>query len=721
LKSCCFLTGNAKPATGNLKKVKCMSTNRRYEKLLEPGRIGSVKTRNRIVKSGAGMLMWHEDDVHMRPEVLAFYEGIARGGVGLLIVESPTIDYPRGVRWKMRYRIDDDKYIQGLSELTAVIHKHGCPTFMQMNHDGPWQVKLPFEPEPMYEGEPIGASPVSFEFEGDFHAEKPHPLTVEEIQEIVDKFASAAVRARKAGFDGVDINAASSHLLHNFFSPFWNKRTDSYGGSIENRARFAMEVIREIKKRAGNDFPVSVIINGVEMGQGIGVPDSQCLTHADAREIAKCLQAAGADALQVRTHFLGYHVGAYLTDALFYPEPPIPIEAFPEAYDASDLGVGANVPAAAGVKSAVSIPVTVVGRLDADIGERILREGKVDFIAMTRRLLADPDYPKKIAEGRLDEIQPCTGCDNCLGSRRCRINGLLGTPYNTIEEAPKKKKILVIGGGPGGMSAARVSAMRGHDVTLYEKATALGGLLPLAAIVKGSRPEDLSLIIGYFSRQLDRLGVKVELGKEADLSIVDRIKPDVVFLAAGGTSTVPKIPGIDTSIVVSGAVLHQRLKLALKFFGPETLRKLTKFYMPMGKRVIVIGGAIQGCELAEFLAKRGRKVTVVETKPMIGEGMVDALLSNLLKWFQKHGVTLISGVKEYVGITDKGLTLITGDGKKQTIEADSIVTALPLTPNNDLLDSLKAKVPEVYAIGDCRDPLLIADAIGTGVRTAREV
>ncbi len=698
-----------------------MSTNSNYEKLLEPGRIGSVTTRNRMVKSGAGMLMWHQDDLHMRPEVLAFYEGIARGGIGLLIVESPTIDYPRGVRWKERYRIDDDKYIPGLSELVQIIHKHGCPTFMQMNHDGPWQVKLPFSPEPMYDGEPIGASPVSFEFEGDFHAEKPHPLTVEEIQEIVDKFANAAVRARKAGFDGVDINAASSHLLHNFFSPFWNKRMDNYGGSIENRARFAMEVIREIKKRAGNDFPVSVILNGVEIGQGIGVPDSQCLTHADAKEIAKCLQQAGADAIQVRSHFLGYHVGAYLTDALFYPEAPIPIESFPEAYDSSDFGVAANVPAAAGIKSVVNIPITVVAKLDANIGERILREGKVDFIAMTRRLLADPDYPRKIAEGRLDEIQPCTGCDNCLGSRRCRINGLLGTPYNTIEKAPQKKRVLVIGGGPGGMSAARVSALRGHDVTLIERSTMLGGLLPVASIVKGNRPEDLSLIINYFTRQLAKLGVKVELGKEADLATIEKKKPDVVFLATGGTSTVPKIPGIDRSNVANGAALHKQLKLALKFFKPETLAKLTKFYMPMGKRVVVIGGAIQGCELAEFLTKRGRKVTVVEQKAMIGEGMVDALLSNLLKWFQKYGVTLISGVKEFVEITDKGLVIIASNGKKQIIEADTIVTALPLTPNNELLSGLKSKVKEVYAIGDCREPLLIADAIGTGVRTAREI
>jgi len=698
-----------------------MSASSRYEKLLEPGYIGSVKTRNRIVKSGAGMLMWHQDDLHMRPEVLAFYEGIARGGVGLLIVESPTIDYPLGVRWKERYRIDDDKYIEGLSELVEVIHKHGCPTFMQMNHDGPWMVKLPFVPEPMYDGPPIGASPVSFDSDGDFHAEPPRALTVEEIHEIVDKFAAAAVRAQKAGFDGVDINAASSHLLHNFFSPFFNKREDDYGGSIENRARFAMEVIQEIKKRLGQDFPVSIIMNGIEMGQAIGVDDSQCLTHEDAKGIAKCLEKAGADAIQVRSQFLGYHVGAYLPDTLFYPAPPIPPESFPEAYNSGSRGVGANIPGAAGIKSAVSIPVTVVGRLDADLGEQILREGKVDFIAMTRRLLADPDYPSKITEGRMDEIQPCTGCDNCLGSRRCRINGLLGTPHNTIEKATKKKKVLVIGGGPAGMSASRVSALRGHDVTLYEKSASLGGLLPIASIVKGSHPEDLSLIVNYFSGQLAKLGVKVELGKEADLSVVESIKPDVVFLATGGTSTIPRIPGIEGPNVVNGAALHRKLKLALKFFKPDTVRQLTKLYMPIGKRVVVIGGAIQGCELAEFLTKRGRQVTVVEASDMLGDGMVDAMLAYLMIWFKKKGVTLISGVKEFVEITGSGLTITTKDNTRQTIEADSIVTALPLTPNNELLERLKAKVPEVYDIGDCKEALLIADAIGTGLRTAREV
>ena len=696
--------------------------NPRYEKLLEPGYIGSVKTRNRMIKSGAGMLMWHQDDLHMRPEVLAFYEGIARGGVGLLIVESPTVDYPRGVRWKERYRIDDDKYIPGLVELVQIIHKHGCPTFMQMNHDGPWEVKLPFVPEPMYDGPPIGASAVSFsEGAADFHKEPPHPLTAGEIQEIVDKFAAAALRAQKAGFDGVDINAASSHLLHNFFSPFFNRREDEYGGSVENRARFAVEVIQAIKKRTGQDFPLSITINNIEMGRVIGVDDSQCLTHEDSRKIARLLEQAGADAIQVRSHILGYHVGAYLPDTLFYPEPPFPPESFPEQYDSSDKGVGANIPGASGIKSAVSIPVITVGKLDADLGEKAIREGKIDFIAMTRRLLADPDYPRKIAEGRMDEIQPCTGCDNCLGSRRCRINGLLGTPYNTIEKAGKKKKVLVIGGGPAGMSAARVAALRGHDVILYEKSSMLGGLLPIASIVKGPRPEDLSLIINYFSRQLAKLGVKVELGKEADVSVVEALKPDVVFLATGGTSIIPKIPGIDGPNVVNGAALHQKLKFALKFFKPETIRNLTKLYMPLGKKVVVIGGAIQGCELAEFLTKRGREVTVVETSEMMGDGMVDAMMDYLFNWFHKKGVKLISGVKEYVEITGKGLTIIDKFGQEQTIEADSIATALPLKSNDGLLEELKEKVPEVYPIGDCKEPLLIADAIGTGLRTAREI
>jgi 2,4-dienoyl-CoA reductase (NADPH2) len=698
-----------------------MAVDSKYEKLLEPGCIGSVKTRNRIIKTGAGMLMWHEDDVRMREEVKAFYEGMARGGVGLIVVESPTIDYPLGARWRQRYRIDDDRYIEGLKELVDVIHKHGCPTFMQMNHDGPWQAHLPFEPNPLFDGSPIAASAVSVKLENDFHNEVPRVLTIPEIEDIVDKFASAAVRAQKAGFDGVDINAASSHLLHNFLSPFWNRREDAYGGSTENRARFLTQIIGEIKRRLGLDFGVSVIMNGVEVGQVAGIDDRKCLTAEVSREIAPFLEKAGADAIQVRSHWLGYHVGAYLPDALFYPDAPIPLDKFPKDYYTKLKGAGANIIFASGIKKEVSIPVTVVGRLNADLGEKVLREGLVDFIGMTRRLIADPEYVNKLGAGRVDDIAPCTGCDNCLGSRRCRINALVGTPYNTVDRAEKKKKVLVIGGGPGGMEAARVSALRGHEVTLYEKSHSLGGLLPLAAMVKGSHPENLPLLIGYLERQVNKLGVKVVLGKEADLSVVERTKPDVVFLAAGGIPTVPEIPGIDGPNVISGAELHKRLKFFSRFFGPETLRWLSKFYMPIGKTVVVVGGAIQGCELAEFLTKRGRKVTIVDKAERMGDGMVDALLGHLMIWFRKKGVTMVNGVKEYVEITDKGLTIIDDEGKKRTIAADTVVPVLPLTANTALLEGLKKKVPEVYAIGDCKEPALIADAIGTGLRTARTV
>jgi 2,4-dienoyl-CoA reductase (NADPH2) len=693
-----------------------------YQKLLEPGRIGSVTTRNRIIKTGAGLLMWHEDDIHMREEVKAFYEGIARGGVGLIIVDSPAIDYPLGLRWRNRYRLDNDKYIEGMSELVEVIHKHGCPTFMQMWHDGPWQVKVPQEKNPLYSGPPIASSPVCLKTPHDNHNEIPRALTIQEIEDLVDKFAGAAVRARKAGFDGVDVNAASSHLLHNFLSPFWNKREDVYGGSLENRARFVTDVIREIKRRLGHDFPVSVIINGIEIGQVVGVENSSCLTHEESKGIARLLEQAGADAIQIRNHWLGYHVGGFLPDALFYPEPPIPLKLFPKEYYSARRGAGANMLLAAGVKQAVSIPVIAVGRLDPELGERMLERGMADFIGMTRRLQADPDLPNKIAAGRIDDIAPCTGCDFCLGSRgRCRINGLMGTPYNTIEKAEKRKKILVIGGGPAGMEAARVSALRGHDVILYEKSCKLGGLLPLAATVKGTQPEDLPSLIRYLEGQIKKLGVQIECGKTVDASTVEKIKPDVVFVATGGIPTIPEIQGINGRNVVNGGTLHRMLKIFLKFLGPKRLRQLSALYLPLGRRVAIIGGAIQGCELAEFLTKRGRKVTIVEKADILGEGMTNIMREHLMMWFERKGVTMITGVREYAEITDRGLTVIVSDGSRLAIEVDTVVPALPLAPDTTQAENLKGMVAEVYAIGDCILPAQIADAIGSAMRMARIV
>ena len=697
-----------------------MAQQKSYEKLLEPGRIGAVKTRNRLVKSGAGMLMWHENDTRMKEEVRAFYERFARGGVGLLIVEAVTVDYPWGARYRNRYRIDDDNFLPGLCELADVIHKHGCPTFLSTNHDGPWQVHWGRETNPLYSGPPVSASNVWLKSPYDHHNEEPRPLTVSEIAGIVEKFAAAGLRARKAGFDGIDINAASSHLFQSFLSPFWNKREDEYGGSLENRARLLTEVIRAIKNRAGSDFPVSVILNGVEIGLAIG--EDNCFSHEDSRKAARLAEEAGANMVQVRSHWIGRHVAGFLPDLLFYPEPPLPLEKFPKEYDASRLGAGANIRLAAGMKETLSIPVMVVGRMDADLGESVLQQGKVDFIAMNRRLHADPELPNKLAAGHPEDIAPCTACNFCLGGAgRCRINGLSGTVHIAITKAEKKKNVVVIGGGPAGMEAARVAALRGHNVTLFEKSAKPGGLLPLAAMVKGSHPENLPELISYFERQLKKLGVRVELNHEADASVIKAAKPDAVFFAAGGLPTVPDIKGINHPKVISGAELHRRLKFFSRFFSPETLRSLSRFYMPIGKKAVVIGGAVQGCELAEFLMKRGRNVTIVDQAGAMGDGLTLSMKEQLFRWFEEKRLPMITGVREYVEINDYGLVLITREGKKLELEADTVIPALPLLPNTVLLEKLKALVPEVHAVGDCVSPGLIVDAIGTACLAAREV
>ncbi|MCX8031958.1 MAG: FAD-dependent oxidoreductase [Thermoleophilia bacterium] len=714
----------------------------RFVHLLEPGRIGSVITRNRIVKTGASMCYWHSDHTHMSEKAKAYYGAVARGGVGLLIVESPVVDWPYGTRWRERYRIDDDRYIAGLAELAEVIHAAGCPTFVQLWHDGPWQNPL-FPGPPVYEGPPIGASPVKLDAPGDFHRDVPRPLSVGEIETLIDKFASAAFRIKQAGFDGVDINAASSHLLHNFLSPFWNRREDEYGGSVENRARLLTSIIREIKSRCGHDFAVSVLINGIELGRAIGVDDARCLTHAQALQIARLVEQAGADAIQVRNHWLGYHVGGFFPDYLFYPEPPIPISQFPREYNARLRGPGANIYLAEALKRTVSIPVIVVGKMDPRLGEQYLREGKADFIAMTRRIQADPELPNKLISAAEDDIAPCTACGTCLDQsismeRRCRINAALGTVEYELKPAARRKRVVVVGGGPAGLEAARVAAERGHEVVLLEKSRRLGGLTNLAALIKGLEPEELPAIVKYYRRRLKKLGVKVRLGVKADASRIAALHPDAVVVAVGGKLTSPPVATAGFSEgsmgtearssadmarvpkILTAPELHRRVKPFLRLFGPKLLGWLTHIWLPIGKKVVVIGGGFQGLEVAEFLVKRGRKVTVLEESPEIGEGVVDFRLGMLLDWFGRRGVEIVPSVSD-IAVVPGGVRFVREDGKPVRVEADTVITTAPLMPNDELAREIEGRVAEVYCIGDSSQAGLIVDAVAAGWRVARQL
>ena len=702
-----------------------MAGKTKYNKLLEPYRIGAVKTRNRIYKTAASMMSCHEDEVHMNPVTLAYYEALARGGAGLISVEAPTVDYPLGVRWRERYRMDDDKYIDGMSELVAVIHKYECPAFMQIEHDGPWQSPLFDNAPPLFDGPPIGASPMQIDSPGDFHRDLIRELSIGEIQEIIKKCAQAALRARKAGFDGIDINAGSTHLFHNFLSPFWNRRQDEYGGTIEKRARFLIEIIKDIKVLCGHDFPVVICLNGIEMGRTIGVDDSTCLTWDIARENARLVQEAGADAIMVRNTWLGYHVGGFLPDYLFYPEPPVPLHTFPKIYNWHGMGAGANIFMAEALKKALSIPIIAVGKINPELGEEYLEEGRADLIGMHRALMCDPELPNKLATGKRDQIAPCTACGTCLDQsttflRHCRINASIGTAQYTVEKAEKRKEVVIIGGGPAGMEAARVAALRGHGISLYERSNKPGGLLSVASVVKGVELENLPDMIRYFKAQLAVLGVKIHQGKEIDSSTIESLKPDVVIVASGGKVVDPEIKGIESRIVLTSSMLHQMLKPWLKLFSPRMIGWLTKLWLPVGRKVIVIGSGLHGMELAEFLIKRGREVTIVDTAEVPGEGMLDFRMGLIMDWFDGKGVTLINGVKD-IEITGKGLNFITKNGEQMALAADTIIPARPLAADTTLLDELQGKVPELYAIGDCIDPKMIVNAIAAGWNTASNI
>jgi NADPH-dependent 2,4-dienoyl-CoA reductase/sulfur reductase-like enzyme len=511
----------------------------------------------------------------------------------------------------------------------------------------------------------------------------PKALTIKEISALVKKHAEAAKRCQEASFDCVDIHAAHGYLLSKFLSPFTNVRTDRYGGSVENRARFLCEIIQEIKNKCGKEFPVIIKIPC----QDQMAHAENGLTFDDIKIIVRLLEKAGADEL---------HVSVGQSDLPVWPVVGLYMQP-----------MGLFVEQTAKLKQLVDIPVGVInGITDPLFAEQILQDGKADTIWMARPLMADPELPNKAADGRLDEIRKCIRCGVCvdmqvgdwLRDHRCTVNPELCRERELAvkEKTVRPKKILVIGGGPAGLESARVAALLGHDVHLWEKDDKLGGQVNLAALIP--QKGEFDSIIRYYSAQLKSLKVKIKLDTEATTNSVKKLNPDAVIIASGSKSLIPPIPGINRKIVVDA-------------------RDVIAGKVNVGNSVVIIGGGEVGIETAHFLAVQGKKITmVVRTK--MGKGMVRAVFAYAHSELLKYDTEMLTdtGIEN---ISDNGLTIIDHAGNKRFIHADNIVLAVGAKSERSLHDALENVVPEIHLAGDCLYPGNIKSAIYQGALVGR--
>ena len=705
----------------------------KHPHLASPASIGNLELKNRMIMAAMGSNFASEDG-HTTDQLIAYYEERARGGIGLIILETSAITWPAGASMPNMIGFSKDEFIPSLQSLTQRIHQHGSKIAAQLNHSGK------IAQEDVIAGRPIPVPSIpksepsdmfglltqdeimNFIKAGGPDGKGPryHELSVDEIQQEVQHFVDAAKRAKASKFDAIEIHAGHGYLISSFLSPAINKRTDEYGGTAEKRARLLVEIISQIKQQI-EDFPVLVRLDANEYRIENGI------TPADFLITASMAQEAGADAIDVSAYG-NTSKGIAFTEAPLVHEP------------------GGFLDFVKMAKKELTIPIIAVGRIELDVAEKGLKNNEFDFLAMGRKVLADPGLPNKVISGQEHLIRPCIYCYVCVSQifinkpMMCAVNSQLGNEHrseNIIHSTADQKKILVIGAGPSGMESARLLAMRGHHVEVWEKDKDIGGTVRVAALAY----EPNGHLINYLKNSLDALGVKIKLRTIATAKSVQAFKPDHVIVAVGANRDAPTIKGKNSRNVFDGEQLRGLLfgsdnnaskklsllqQLILKIGRASqllrnisALRFLSKIWMPISKNIVVIGGDLVGLELAEFLVERGRTVKVLEPSGSLGPNLSIVRRSRVVHMLKEHGVDLLTNV-EVQEIYDQGV-LFNHEKIEKSLKADQVIIALGANANLDLVKELNSLNLPITSIGDCTSVGYIHGAIADARKAAIEL
>ena len=626
-----------------------------------------MSLKNRIIMAPISTNLAAKDGT-VGDGLIFHYAERARGGAGLITVENVCIAYPLARHGATQPRIDDDAFIPGLRRLTDAIHRGGAKATVELTHPG-MNAGLRY-----IAGEtPVAPSALPRPKDGLI----PRALSGEQVVAVIDQYVEAAQRARQAGFDAVELQACHGLLINQFLSPLTNKRQDSFGGSREDRCRFLIEIVKGIKSQAGSDFPVMVRLVAEDTIEGGVTLEEGCW-------FARRLEKVGADAIHPDFGLGGKEVRL----------EPMP---YPQAW---------RVYLAKEIKEAVSIPVIAVGVIrEPWVAERILAAGEADFVALGRALNADPEWPNKAQTGEVEAIRRCIGCNECVVARhladaplRCSLNATVGQTEegSRLERAKTTKRVVVVGGGPAGMEAARVAAVRGHQVILCEREPRLGGMLNVAAVPPGK--DKIGWIVEYFDHELTRLGVDLHLGETLNGEEVRALQPDVVIVATGSRPEVPDIPGVDgPNVLLAQELLARRMRFTEQRFA-------------------VIGGGMLGLETAEYLSEQGNKVTVLKRYETIGRNIEPLYRDYLLRQLKERDVEIVSRV-EVQAIDRDGVLVRDREGRERIIYTDRVILARGVAPANELAQEIEALCPIV--VGDAIQPRKIIDAIAEGFRAGQ--